>query len=110
MTTALVTGGNRGLGLATSLRLRDLGLSVVLTGRDARATRTAAESLGVEHAALDVADPASVARVTDELAAAGVDVDVLVCNAAVLLESGPLEIPEEELGRELATNLFGPWC
>jgi NAD(P)-dependent dehydrogenase (short-subunit alcohol dehydrogenase family) len=58
---------------------------------------------------LDVADPASVARLVDNLEAEGVELDVLVNNAAIYVTDGPLRIDETDLADEMATNLYGPW-
>jgi NAD(P)-dependent dehydrogenase (short-subunit alcohol dehydrogenase family) len=83
MRRAVVTGGNRGLGLETCRQLAKRGFEVVLTSRDlaegrARARELAAEGR-VEAAELDVADPASIARFAETMR----DVDVLVNNAGI---------------------------
>jgi len=85
--TAVVTGANRGLGLETTRQLAQLGFRVVLTGRDLEKAERAAGTLrgqGLEVLAhqLDVTSDESCAR----LGVLGT-VDVLVNNAAVLVES-----------------------
>ena len=45
MRTALVTGGNRGIGLEVCRRLGALGLRVLLSGRDREAVEQAADRL-----------------------------------------------------------------
>ena len=62
MTTriALVTGGNRGIGLEISKQLIGHGLRVILTSRDERKGRPAADKIGAEYLALDVGSPESV--------------------------------------------------
>ncbi|MFN7133883.1 MAG: SDR family oxidoreductase [Myxococcales bacterium] len=85
---AVVTGGNRGLGLETCRQLHARGLRVVLTARDEEKARDAAAQLGVAHGVLDVEDHASL-----EAALAGVrarfgPIDVLVNNAGVALDEG----------------------
>jgi carbonyl reductase 1 len=88
--TALVTGGNRGLGLETCRQLAARGLRVLAASRSddvpASIAALAGEGLGVEHRALDVADPDSVAARARALAAAGVALDVVVHNAGVALD------------------------
>ncbi len=64
---AIVTGGNRGLGLETCRQLARLGLQVVLTSRDLAQGETAAAALreaglAVVARHLDVTDPLSVER------------------------------------------------
>ncbi|KDN20348.1 SDR family NAD(P)-dependent oxidoreductase [Amycolatopsis rifamycinica] len=107
--TALITGANRGLGLAVAAELADRGLDVVLTARDFDAAAKAAAEIGTaaRPCELDVTDPASVARAAAELT----EVDVLVCNAGVLLDGGhePLTVPLELVERTLSVNLLGGW-
>lgn len=107
--TAVVTGGNRGLGREVGARLAELGYRVLLTGRDREATEAAADAIGGAAMPLDVADPAEVERFVRSLRKAGVVPDVLVNNAGVCPEEGPLDIAEEQLGLMMATNLYGPW-
>jgi NAD(P)-dependent dehydrogenase (short-subunit alcohol dehydrogenase family) len=112
--TALVTGATRGLGLACARRLAEEGLTVVVTGRDLDRARERADVLAGEGARalpeqLEVTDPGSVERCSRALSRAGVDVDVLVNNAAIELDEGwsALDIDEETLRRTLDTNLLG---
>ncbi|MCA9520577.1 MAG: SDR family NAD(P)-dependent oxidoreductase [Myxococcales bacterium] len=100
---ALVTGGNRGLGLETCRQLAARGFRVVLSARSAEAANRAAAQLGVESLALDVADPASIASARAELEARYRRLDVLVNNAGVSLSGFDGEIAR----RTLAVNLFG---
>ncbi len=116
MNIALVTGGNRGLGLATARRLaRDCG-QVIITSRDADAGVEAAERLtregyGAISITMDVTDADSVRK-----AAAQVDrdfgrVDILINNAGILPEAtnDPAEIVDLAMFEQtFATNLIGP--
>ncbi|MFI6321894.1 SDR family NAD(P)-dependent oxidoreductase [Nonomuraea sp. NPDC050556] len=106
--TALITGANRGLGYATAAELHRRGFRVVVTARNADDAAEAAARIGqdVRSQRLDVTDPASVG------AAAGLgQVDVLVCNAGVLLDTGddPLSVPLDVVERTLTVNLLGGW-
>ena len=117
MTVALVTGGNRGLGLATVRALAAGGAHVLLAGRDPdRAGRAAAglrsDGLDVAALVLDVTDPASVAAAAERVARAPGRLDVLVNNAGVLPEATDAE-PHEFAGlaafrATYAVNVFGP--
>jgi len=110
--TALVTGGNRGIGLEVCRQLAERGLRVILTARDRAKADAAAKTLDtgdVVPARLDATDPVSVRTLAADLARRGVHVDVLVNNAAVLVgeASGVLETTIEELRTTFETNLFG---
>jgi NAD(P)-dependent dehydrogenase (short-subunit alcohol dehydrogenase family) len=101
---AVVTGGNRGLGLEVCRELGRRELRVLLCSRDARAGEAAAatlrdEGLAVEARLLDVADPPSVAA----FAAGTGAVDVLVCNAGASFRGFDAGVA----ARTLATNYFG---
>jgi NAD(P)-dependent dehydrogenase (short-subunit alcohol dehydrogenase family) len=111
---ALVTGGNRGIGLEVCRALAALGYAVVLGSRDPARGHAAAASIGgapVVACALDVADDASV-----QSAAAWVQdrfgrCDALVNNAAIhydtwqRAESADLGVVHDAM----ETNLFGAW-
>lgn len=86
--TALVTGGARNIGRAISLALARDGFGLVVV---ARSDRTAATAVARECAAFgvparaelcDVSDPVAVANLAARMSADGVEVDVLVNNAA----------------------------
>jgi NAD(P)-dependent dehydrogenase (short-subunit alcohol dehydrogenase family) len=113
---ALVSGGNRGIGLAVVRGLAAAGVSVVLGSRDsaagqaARATIAEGDAL-VHVSALDVRDPRSVASCVAAVERDLGRLDVLVNNAGVVLDSGARAVePELDLaGDTLETNLFGAW-
>ncbi|MBW8861137.1 MAG: SDR family NAD(P)-dependent oxidoreductase [Acidobacteria bacterium] len=111
--TALVTGANRGIGLEVCRQLAATGLRVILTARDGAradaAAATLADSGEVVAATLDVTDEHSVSTLAADLSRRGLQVDVLVNNAAVLVgESiGVLETAVEDLRATFETNLFG---
>jgi NAD(P)-dependent dehydrogenase (short-subunit alcohol dehydrogenase family) len=107
--TALITGANRGIGRAVAEELYRRDLEVVVTARSAEAARAAATEIGpgTRWCALDVVDPDEVTRCEKEVGA----VDVLVCNAGVLLDArtDPLSVPLELVERTLRVNLLGAW-
>ena len=112
--TALVTGGNRGIGFEVCRRLAGAGLAVLLGSRDAgrgdeASARLREEGLDVRAERIDVGDAASVAGCADRLAAAGIAVDVLVNNAAVYPTRGVLDLDDATLEETFAVNLLGPW-
>ena len=88
---ALVTGANRGLGLATSRALAKKGLKVLLTSRDPDKGKAAQatlkkEGVEVEFYPLDITNPDSVASTAEHVKAKHGNLDVLVNNAGVVLD------------------------
>jgi NAD(P)-dependent dehydrogenase (short-subunit alcohol dehydrogenase family) len=109
MTVALVTGGNRGIGLEVCRQLAHNGHEVILGARDKAKGERAAAGIGerVRALQLDVADRRSVGRAAQELE----HVDVLVNNAAILYDTWANAIDTDlaEVHEALETNLFGAW-
>ena len=113
---AVVTGANRGLGLAVVRGLAERGLRVVLTARSGQAAEQAAEELakqGLPVAAhqLDVTDPASVVRAMADTGYTYGRLDVLVNNAAVAIDRQQLasSVDMERVRATLDTNIMGAW-
>ncbi|MBP2327268.1 NAD(P)-dependent dehydrogenase (short-subunit alcohol dehydrogenase family) [Kibdelosporangium banguiense] len=107
--TALITGANRGIGRAVGFELYRRGLDIVVTARDGHAAAATAAEIGpdVRSCALDVTDSDSVRSACTAVGR----VDILVCNAGVLLDAGtdPLSVPLDLVDRTLAVNLLGAW-
>lgn len=112
--TALVTGGNRGIGLEACRQLARTGLRVILTARDPAKGEEAASTLGGEELEvffeeLDVTDGGGVGACARRLADAGVEVDVLVNNAGVYPTEGVFSVGEETFRQALNINTLGPF-
>lgn len=98
---ALVTGGNRGIGLATSLRLRESGMTVVAGTRSGEAPE------GLDAVRLDVSSPASIESGFAEVEDRFGRVDVLVANAGITRDGLLLRMSDEDIDIVLQTNLAG---
>ena len=92
MTTSLVTGATRGLGLELSRRLAEAGRTVYLGARDLERGREVAERFGARPIAIDVTDDASVRAAVDQLRQEVGALDVLVNNDGI---SGTQRPPAE---------------
>jgi NAD(P)-dependent dehydrogenase (short-subunit alcohol dehydrogenase family) len=114
---ALVTGANKGIGLATARRLaRECG-HVIVAARRADAGAEAADRLSreghsVSSLTMDVTDPASVRAAAAEVAERFGHLDVLINNAGILPEATNAD-PKEVLDLAMfeqtyATNVLGP--
>jgi NAD(P)-dependent dehydrogenase (short-subunit alcohol dehydrogenase family) len=112
---ALVTGGNRGIGLAIAGELSARGIRVVIGARRpdegaAAAARLSAPGREVAWTELDVADEASRERAVAGVLEREGRVDILVNNAGVALDKW---VQARELGLDvlratMETNLYGP--
>jgi len=119
MSTVLITGANRGIGLELCRQYLKQDWQVIATCRDPDAANEL-QALVTAHPqlrimALDVTDLSAVDRLAAELA--GQPIDVLINNAGIV---GPVPVPEH-IGRQhfgtldydvweqvLRTNTFGP--
>lgn len=110
---ALVTGGNRGIGLEVARQLAQSGHSVVIGARDegrgehAEATLLA-EGLDVTSVRCDVTDPAGIKAAADAVADRFGRLDVLVNNAAIAPDDAlPSELALDVVRAAYETNVFG---
>jgi NAD(P)-dependent dehydrogenase (short-subunit alcohol dehydrogenase family) len=112
----LVTGANRGLGFEISRQLGQKGMTVLMGARNSEKGEQAAktllgEGLDTRAIALDVSDYASIASAVERIRSDFGKVDVLVNNAAVLLDIGipPSDVKEGVLRSTFEVNFFGPY-
>jgi 3-oxoacyl-[acyl-carrier protein] reductase len=109
---AIVTGAGRGLGRAIAARLAEAGAHVVCADiDDATAADTAAAiSAAGDHATaapLDVTKKADVDALIDRVVGELGHLDVMVNNAAIIVDSLVLDTTEEDLDRVMAVNFKG---
>ncbi|WP_435102804.1 SDR family NAD(P)-dependent oxidoreductase [Halarchaeum sp. P4] len=111
---AVVTGGGSGIGAACARRLAAEGADVAVVDWDAEAAEMTATSIEDEHGVralavvADVSDEGAVEAMAERVVEAFESVDVLVNNAGVRVDPGPVtEATEEDWDRILGVNLKG---
>ncbi len=109
---ALITGGNRGLGLAFARGLAEAGAAVVISARDEARNEQAAETLRSEGHRVQVVTGDIVADadriIADSIAALG-GLDILINNAGIAIHRPTFEVPDEEFDLVLDLNLKALW-
>jgi 3-oxoacyl-[acyl-carrier protein] reductase len=98
---ALVTGGNRGIGLAIARALRDGGHEVVVGSRSGQAPD------GLPAVTLDVTSTESVDAAVSSIESERGPVDVLVANAGITRDTLLVRMDDEDIEAVLQANLFG---
>ena len=104
MTTTLVTGCNRGIGLELVRQLRERGDDVIGICRKASEALQATGVRIIED--IDVANGGDVARLRAELA--DQPIDVLINNAGILRRDAFGELDYDEMLHQFAVNTLGP--
>lgn len=98
---ALVTGGNRGIGLAIARRLRAQGHAVVVGSRSGDAPD------GLDAVSLDVTSTASVDEAIARIETERGSVGILVANAGITRDTLLMRMADDDIEDVLQTNLVG---
>lgn len=109
--TALITGGNSGIGLATALAFAHEGARVVITGRDQSTldqakARLGADSITIRNDAGQVADGDALAQTLKQQ---GVKLDVVFINAGITRFAALENVHEDLWDETFTTNVKGPF-
>jgi len=105
--TALVTGGNGGIGLGMAKGLAAAGASVAIAGRDEKKNAAALKSLSQSCFSIkaDIADEADCRAMVEEAAAKLGRLDILVNNAGMNIRKPPQDLPLAAWRQVMDTNL-----
>lgn len=109
--TAVVTGGNSGIGLATAKAFIAEGANVIITGRNKVSLDRAVAELGAsaKGVLLDVADLADVRQLAGRVSAIASSVDVVFVNAGIAKFS-PIEgVDEAFFDEQFDVNVKGAY-
>lgn len=100
---AFVTGGTKGIGLATALTLSNAGHQVVVGARNPISGLPS----GIEFVRIDVADGESIDAAVSEIEEKFGAVDVLVANAGITRDALLMRMSDDDIDSVLQTNLSG---
>jgi len=108
---ALITGGSKGIGLATALQMAELGAEVCIVARHAAEIATALEQLqSIQPLAWaivgDVSTPEDRQRILDALGKRWEALDILVNNVGMNIRKPFSDYAETEYRQVFETNLF----
>ncbi|MEP3046624.1 MAG: SDR family NAD(P)-dependent oxidoreductase [Roseibium sp.] len=110
---ALVTGTNQGLGKELTRQLASAGATVFATALDVAQGKAALSDFAgdIRVIELDLGKPASITAVVGHVRNAAGKLDILVNNAAVLIDmmQQPSEVSDKTLRINFEVNFFGPW-
>ena len=111
----IITGGGTGIGRGVSIALAQAGVKVVVCGR--RKNRLD-ETVSIIKAAggdalsiqADISDPTDVERLVQEVLKYFGQIDILINNAGIYLDSTDIQLSMvEDWDKVIATNLRGPY-
>ncbi len=105
--TAVVTGGNSGIGYATAAKLKAEGANVIITGRSADKVNTAAEELGVKGMLADVLHLDAIDNLVSEVKQNYGTVDILFVNAGIFAPAPVGQISEDLFDNTMGINFKG---
>ena len=109
--TALITGGNSGIGLATAQEFIAQGARVIITGRDAAAVRDAVAALGEQARGIvsDASRMSDLRELAGQVRAEAAHLDILFVNAGVAYFAPVAQVDENHFDAQFAINVKGAY-
>ena len=114
--TAIVTGGNRGIGKVTCLKLAEMGANVAINHRagsiaDAEQVKAACEAFGVRAitVAADISNMEDCEAMFQSVQDVFGKVDILVNNAGITKDGLMVRMKESDFDDVINVNLRGSW-
>jgi NAD(P)-dependent dehydrogenase (short-subunit alcohol dehydrogenase family) len=105
--TALIIGAGAGISASLTRLLADAGLRVALAARNADKLQSVADATGAKTFSTDAADPASVARLFEQVDNAIGEPEIVVYNASARAHGPIAEIDPEVFRQSLSITAFG---
>lgn len=105
--TAVITGGNSGIGYATAQEFIKQGATVIITGRKADAVAKAASELGATGIVADQAKLADTDNLVQQVQERFGKVDILFVNAGIFTPTPLGSISEEVFDNQMGINFKG---
>lgn len=111
---AIVTGGQRGIGLGIATKLAEAGAEVVISGivdgeGEQAAKNLLQRGLKASYVRMDVRSETAIKHTVDGIVGRVGRIDIVVANAAIYPNTPIANIPMEEWDDVLAVNLRGPF-
>lgn len=105
--TAVITGGNSGIGYATAQKFKADGANVIITGRSAERVQAAADELGVRGIVADVSNLSALDDLVEQVKNEYGQLDILFVNAGIFAPAPVGQNSEEMFDSQMGTNFKG---
>lgn len=105
--TIFLTGGTSGIGLELARRFRDLGNTVIISGRRKDLLDKITAEDGIEGIELDVADPASITAAYETVTTEHPNLNVLITMAGIMQVEDLRDHDLATAEQTITTNLLG---
>ena len=105
--TAVIKGGNSGMGYATAKKFKANGANVIITGRSEERVQTAANELGVKGIVADVTNLSALDDLAGQVKNEFGQIDILFVNAGIFAPAPVGQNTEEMFDTQMGINFKG---